>query len=257
MKKVAYITEPRKHKALKFVLENFLSILPKEWKFQINHGTENLDYIKRIIDSSSIIADVYSKNRLGLYNLNVKNLDHEGESYLSKSEKFWDNIEGDLLLKFECDTMLCPSSEYKISQFEKYDFIGGYWGTESYPLDEPYPRSKPMNGGLSLRNKNMMIYLIKNYLDEYTASGKTYSDDYFFSEYIEKPITRDVITFSIDNGYISPLDMKAPFGLHKPWGTTPSKGHGRGYDKIKEVCPEVEILKSLQGVEVEKQWWEK
>ena len=37
MKKVAYITEPRKHKALKFVLENFLSILPKEWKFQINH----------------------------------------------------------------------------------------------------------------------------------------------------------------------------------------------------------------------------
>jgi hypothetical protein len=257
MKKVAYITEPRKHKALKFVLENFLSILPKEWKFQINHGTENLDYIKRIIDSSSIIADVYSKNRLGLYNLNVKNLDHEGESYLSKSEKFWDNIEGDLLLKFECDTMLCPSSEYKISQFEKYDFIGGYWGTESYPLDEPYPRSKPMNGGLSLRNKNMMIYLIKNYLDEYTASGKTYSDDYFFSEYIEKPITRDVRKFSIDNGYIEPLDMKAPFGVHKPWGTTPSKGHGRGYDKIKEVCPEVEILKSLQGVEVEKQWWEK
>ena len=84
MKKVAYITEPRKHKALKFVLENFLSILPKEWKFQINHGTENLDYIKRIIDSSSIISDVHSKNRLGLYNLNVKNLDHEHESYLSK-----------------------------------------------------------------------------------------------------------------------------------------------------------------------------
>ena len=248
MKKVAYITEPRKHKALKFVLENFLSILPKEWKFQINHGTENLDYIKRIIDSSSIIADVYSKNRLGLYNLNVKNLDHEGESYLSKSEKFWDNIEGDLLLKFECDTMLCPSSEYKISQFEKYDFIGGYWGTESYPLDEPYPRSKPMNGGLSLRNKNMMIYLIKNYLEEYTATGKTYSDDYFFSEYIEKPITRDVITFSIDNGYISPLDMKAPFGLHKPWGTTPSKGHGVAYQDIKMVCPEVEELKSLQDV---------
>jgi len=32
MNKVAYITEPRKHKALKFVLENFLSILPNEWE---------------------------------------------------------------------------------------------------------------------------------------------------------------------------------------------------------------------------------
>ena len=68
----------------------------------------------------------------------------------------------------------------------------------------------------------------------------------FFSEYIEKPITRDVITFSIDNGYISPLDMKAPFGLHKPWGTTPSKGHGRYYDDIKKVCKDVEKLELLQ-----------
>ena len=47
MKKTAFITEPRKHKALKFVLENFISTLPKEWSFQINHGTKNIDYIKK------------------------------------------------------------------------------------------------------------------------------------------------------------------------------------------------------------------
>ena len=173
---------------------------------------------------------------------------------MSKSEEFWDNLDGDLLLKFECDTMLCPNSEYKINQFEKYDFIGGYWGRKSYPLDEPYPKEKPMNGGLSLRRKDTMINLIKNHLKEYKASGKPYADDYFFSEYIEKPITRDVRNFSIDNGYIEPLDMKAPFGVHKPWGTTPHKGHGVAYDKIREVCPEVETLKSLQSIE---QWWGK
>ena len=38
MKKLAFISEPRKHKALKFVLENFLTILPKDWNIQINHG---------------------------------------------------------------------------------------------------------------------------------------------------------------------------------------------------------------------------
>ena len=246
MKKIAFLSEPRKHKALKFVLENFFSVLPEEWSVQVNHGTHNIDYIKSIVDESEILSEADSKNRFLLYNLGVENMTHKDESDLLRTEGFWDNIDGDLLLKFECDTMLCPYSEYKISQFEKYDFIGGYWGTQSYPLDEPYPKSKPMNGGLSLRNKNMMIYLIKNYLDEYTASGKTYSDDYFFSEYIEKPITRDVITFSIDNGYISPLDMKAPFGLHKPWGTTPSKGHGRYYDDIKKVCKDVEKLELLQ-----------
>ena len=37
MKKLAYITEPRKHNALEFVLENFLSVLPKEWNFQFNN----------------------------------------------------------------------------------------------------------------------------------------------------------------------------------------------------------------------------
>ena len=114
-----------------------------------------------------------------------------------------------------------------------------------------------MNGALSLRNKKVMMDIVKNYFEKYLVSNRTYSEDYFFSEYIDNPTTRDVITFSIDNGYIEPLDMKAPFGVHKPWGTTVAKGHGKAYDKIKEVCPEVEILKSLQYVEKEKQWWEK
>ena len=46
MKKIAFLTEPRKHKALKIVLENFISILPKEWDIQINHGSNNIDYLK-------------------------------------------------------------------------------------------------------------------------------------------------------------------------------------------------------------------
>ena len=244
MKKVAFISEPRKHRAFKFVLENFLSVLPEEWGIQVNHGTENIDYLKKIIDESKIISE---SNRISLYNLGVKNMTHKDESDLLRTEKFYDNIDGDLLLKFECDSILCPNSEYKISQFEKYDYIGGYWGSDLYSLDDLYPRSKPMNGGLSLRNKNVMVDLIKKYFDDYLASEKTWSEDYFFSEYIEKPLTRDVITFSIDNGYISPLEMKAPFGLHKPWGTTPSKGHGVAYQDIKKVCPEVIVLRCLQG----------
>ena len=54
MKKTAFLSEPRKHKALKFVLENFLSILPEEWYIQINYGTHNLDYIKSMITLGDI-----------------------------------------------------------------------------------------------------------------------------------------------------------------------------------------------------------
>ncbi len=259
MKKLAFITEPRKHGALKYVLENFLNILPEEWFIQVNHGTYNEDYIKNIINKSEIISKFNSSGRFSLYNLGVKHMTHEDESNLLRTKSFWDNIDGDLLLKFECDTILCPNSEYKISQFEKYDYIGGYWGNQLYePLDSLYPTLKPggaysrpyngpqvlpMNGALSLRNKKTMLNLVDKYFNEYLAAGKPYSEDYFFSEYTTKPTTRDVITFSIDNGYISPLNMEAPFGVHKPWANK-----GGAYENIKKVCPEVEILKSLQQI---------
>ena len=57
-----------------------------------------------------------------------------------------------------------------------------------------------------------------------------------------------MLSFSIDNGYMYPLDNKAPFGLHKPWGSNPAKGHGRYYDDIKNVCKEVEELERLNGL---------
>jgi hypothetical protein len=100
-----------------------------------------------------------------------------------------------------------------------------------------------MNGALSIRNKEVMLDLVKNHFDKYLADGKPYSEDYFFSEYVTKPTTRDVITFGIDNGYISPLDMKAPFGIHKPWANK-----GGAWENIKQVCEGVEELERLNGI---------
>ena len=57
-----------------------------------------------------------------------------------------------------------------------------------------------------------------------------------------------MLNFSIDNGYMYPLDGKAPFGLHKPWGVNPAKGHGKYYNEIKKVCKDVEKLEIYNGV---------
>ena len=38
--------------------------------------------------------------------------------------------------------------------------------------------------------------------------------------------------------------MEAPFGVHKPWANK-----GKAYEDIKKVCPEVEVLESLQQIE--------
>jgi hypothetical protein len=100
-----------------------------------------------------------------------------------------------------------------------------------------------MNGGLSLRHKKSMIHCIETYLPEYLKSGKPYSEDYFYSEYLPKPLTRDVINFSIDNGYIAPVNNEVPYGLHKPWNNK-----GNAYNVLKDLCPEIETLKQLQYI---------
>ena len=66
----AIIVEPRKHKALEYVLNNFLENLSNEWNIIIFHGNLNIDYINDIINHNLIKY----KNRISLINLNVDNL---------------------------------------------------------------------------------------------------------------------------------------------------------------------------------------
>ena len=106
-----------------------------------------------------------------------------------------------------------------------------------------------MNGGVSIRKKSFMLDIIKNELEPYLQQGGNSCEDYFVTDRIRsKPTVKEVLNFSIDNGYMYPLDDKAPFGLHKPWGVDVSKGHGRYYKDIKRVCEGVEILEYLNCI---------
>jgi hypothetical protein len=242
--KVAVIVETRKHKALDFVLNNFISNLPADWKIQIFHGSENFDYLQNIVEK------IKDKDRIIFTDLNVKDMYHDDYVDMFTKEKFWSLCEGDIILTFQVDTMLCSNSKFKVSDFEHHDYIGGYWGTKIYPLNEEH--HVVMNGGLSIRNKKAIIESIRNKKEEYLKNGGNPCEDYLFSTCIEnKPTTGDVLKFSIDNGYVSPLNMEAPFGVHQPWSNK-----GGAYDDIKNVCDGVETLSSLQYVEIEKQWWE-
>ena len=52
----AIIVEPRQHKALPFVLENFLKNLSQDWSIIICHGTTNLEFINNIINDDIVIG---------------------------------------------------------------------------------------------------------------------------------------------------------------------------------------------------------
>jgi len=243
MKKVAVIVETREHKALPFVLNNVMSILPDNWGLQIFHGSNNLEYVKKVTDT-----ELLNGKEITYTDLKIDSITADDSSLeIMLTEDFWNKVVGETVLYFECDTMLCPNSEYKVEDFEHFDFIGGYWGNQLEMLDNDY--SKVMNGGLSLRKKSFMLDIIKHELQPYLDRGGNPCEDYFVTDRIRnKPKVKDVLRFSIDNGYMYPLNDKAPFGLHKPWGENPKKGHGKYYEDIKRVCEQVKELERLNGL---------
>ena len=250
MSKVAIIVETRKHKALPFVLKNVMSKLSDEWNLQIFHGLNNLGFVEEVIECDSFLNGI--KDRIVFTNLNIESVTQEESNLgIMLTEKFWNDVVGETVLYFECDSMLCPNSKFKVEDFEHYDYIGGYWGNAEYPLDEEYP--VVMNGGLSIRKKQFMLDIIKNNLESYLENGGNPCEDYFVSSQVKKkPTAREVRNFSIDNGYISPLNKEVPFAVHKPWGENPNKGHGKYYREIIEACNEVTTLQKLQD---EVKWW--
>jgi hypothetical protein len=243
LSKVAVIVETREHNALPFVLNNVMSILPEDYTLQIFHGTSNYDYVYDSVENDMMLLD----KEVEFTNLNIDSISADDSSLeIMLTKDFWNKVVGENVLYFECDTMLCPNSEFKIEDFENFNYIGGYWGNELGMMNQKYNRV--MNGGLSFRKKSFMLDIIENKLQSYLDNGGNPCEDYFVSEMVEdKPTYEEVLSFSIDNGYMYPINDKAPFGLHKPWGEVKSKGHGKYYDDIKKVCEDVEKLEIYNG----------
>lgn len=109
----AIIIEPRKHKALEFVLNNFTSMLDERWSFIIFHGNNNEDYVKDIINTK--LSD--NIDRIKLINLNVDNLSINDYNSLLYNSSFYDNIKTELFLIFQSDTMICSNYKNNIYNF--------------------------------------------------------------------------------------------------------------------------------------------
>lgn len=192
--------EPRKHKALELVLNNFNRNLNEDWKFTIYHGNLNREYIEDIIERNGM------KSRTTLLDLNVDNLTLEEYNGILYRKDFYDNIDTEMFLIFQTDTLLNDNSRDNVYKFMKYDYVGAPWDNNNVG-----------NGGLSLRRKSKSLELI-NY-----AEAKNYYyycdwEDNFFSNLMDlnihyrKPTAIKSRQFSVEKIY-SPNS----FGLHKCW----------------------------------------
>jgi len=226
----AIIIEPRKHKALSFVLNNFLTNLSDEWAIIIYHGTNNIDYLTTIID-----RDLSQfKDRISIRNLNVENLTFDDYNVLLKSAAFNEAIPTEMFLIFQTDTMIFAKHRDLINRFMHYDYVGAPWDQNMSWTRGFY---KVGNGGLSLRRKSKMLEIIA----KENVPSPTFSEDVFFSYpdkvAIHKPSFDEANLFSIET-----LFSDTTFGCNKPWRYI-------GEQLLYITYPELKELADLQDVE--------
>jgi hypothetical protein len=251
-KYTALIVEPRKHRALHFVLKNFFENLDKRWNFVILHGSDNVDYLNKIMDQLE-----EHKSRTKLINLNKPNLTYHEYNALFYTKSFYDYIHTETFLIFQTDSMILSRNKDKINDFLKYDYVGA-----PIPCEERIGscENKEMvdgkyyevgNGGLSLRKKSKMIELLQyvsfaKAKNEYISKhfGNYVPEDRFFNgemtkKYVKvyKPDVKEACNFAIESFYYD-----SPFGVHKVWNGSLSKSE---YEKLIDKYPKIKILKVL------------
>lgn len=194
-KYTAVIVEPRQHPALEFVLKNIGDNLSSEWRILVMHGTKNEEYVEKIVSDNA---------RIQLHNLNVDNLAIKDYNKLLTSREFHEKIPTEIFLVFQTDSMICNSSEVKIEDYLKYDYVGA-------PLS--HMNGFVGNGGFSLRRKSKMLEV----LEKCPYNGTDPEDVYFATACkrvsIAKPSQEEAALFS-NEGILTDYS----FGVHKPWG---------------------------------------
>jgi hypothetical protein len=216
----AIIVEPRKHKALPFVLENFLNNLSEDWSFIIFHGTTNLEFIVKIINNN-LNNHIH---RIRLMNLGVDNLTIKDYNNLLKYNKyFYECIPTETFLIFQTDSISIKKYNHLVNNFLHYDYVGAPWN--HFPLNNAECVG---NGGLSLRKKSKMIEIMKK-------QGKNdYPEDVYFSccdsVATHKPSLNDAMLFSIEETF-----SEMSFGCHQPWKSSNQIFLYETYDEVKKL----------------------
>lgn len=145
-------------------------------------------------------------------------------SRLLKSRRFWDQIICDKTLIMQSDSMLCPGSAVRLSEFFDYGFVGGHAPhmDASTLVKHPNAPRIVMNGGFSFRSRPQMLQCLDLFFSGTDGFAEANAEeDFFYSQcpLLEQPNTSMVDRFAIDNGYV--LASEIPFGVHKPWAPGP------------------------------------
>jgi len=205
------IVEPREHALLKYACENFDKNMCKSWDLYVFHGASATEFARAA--TSGIEG-----RRVYLHPLDTDNLDGDGYNALFKSMDFWNKVRAENILVFQTDAVLCPS-QYKISDFTKYDYIGcgSYAGAigkkDSWGKDYSKGNSFYGIGGLSFRKNSFQKQCIRRY----PGIAADYPEDVFYSNCVEESPNKPESARVLANFCTQDSFEQKSFGAHNTW----------------------------------------
>lgn len=201
------IVEPRKHKLLKYVCQNFDNLMPKSWDLYVFHGKSNGSY------AEEATREIKNRGRkVFLIPLENDNLNARQYNELFKRLEFWNQVKAEDILVFQTDAVLCGNSKFKIDKFTKFNYIGCSNNNETlWGRDDNRYFSFYGVGGLSFRKNSFQKMCIK----AKPNIDPAYAEDVFYSECAEKTSNKpndisEVRDFCTQSTYFS-----QSFGAHK------------------------------------------
>lgn len=178
---IGIFIEPRKLIQVFYNITNFFTVLPNI-KLYFFCGKGLKKYYEKIF---------VSYNKLIIKELPVNNLTSAEYSNLMKTLSFWSNFDdANYCLTIQTDGCLCINSPYKIKDFFKYDYIGGYskkhWHNKMKSMINYSATFPCLNGGFSLRNISKCINIINNFpplpcdITNNNEAFEAYPEDMYF-----------------------------------------------------------------------------
>lgn len=214
---VAAIIEPRDHPDLNYVIKTFREKLRPSIEIVVFYGKGRTSLLEQITKDLRNVT---------LVELDKDNFDAKGYNDFVKSMEFWKHINGQHLLIFQTDSMLCSNSPYTLEDFESFSFIGA-----RTPWDFKLPGG---NGGLSVRDVNLSKECVMDLESGKLNKLKKYGEDGFFARCAKKkgaklPVILDKDRFAAQNYF-----TQASFGGHQ----VSAQLSGSDLERFYQYCPE-------------------
>ncbi|RVD87211.1 uncharacterized protein DFL_001454 [Arthrobotrys flagrans] len=137
------------------------------------------------------------------------------------------------VLIFQADAIICGNAHKTVDDFLEWDFIGATLA----------PEGRMYNGGLSLRNRDTVLRILKEHnYEEDTRTGlfKFEGEDVWYSKHMDLigaklPSNEVALEFACEYHFHIQA-QKQPMGYHKVHKAAPSK-----IGEIAEWCPEIHL----------------